>query len=58
MNNPNTIIFLEMLEEVLLEKITGIKYLGKKNMYRLELWEELFSIVRERKNKSSVIKQV
>lgn len=44
-------MFNEMLQEVLLKRITDIKHLEKKSNYKLEDWEELFGLIREQGNK-------
>ena len=44
-------MFNEMLQEVLLKRITDIKHLEKKSNYKLEDWEELFELIREQGNK-------
>lgn len=44
------LMFLEMLEEALSQKIAKVKYLGKKSNFKLEDWEELFVRIRDRKS--------
>lgn len=44
-------MFNEMLQEVLLKRITDIKHLEKKSNYKLEDWEELFGLIREQGNR-------
>lgn len=46
MERNERITFLNMLEEVLLQRVTDIKHLGKKSNYALEKWEKLFAYIR------------
>ena len=46
MERNERITFLNMLEEVLLQRIIDIKHLGKKSNYALEKWEKLFEYIR------------
>ena len=46
MERNERITFLNMLEEVLLQRVNDIKHLGKKSNYALEKWEKLFAYIR------------
>lgn len=45
MERNERITFLNMLEEVLLQRVNDIKHLGKKSNYALEKWEKLFAYI-------------